>query len=576
MQTISDPQSSVPLERSVLLCPERNSRIEYYTIKSKLRSVVKEEAICKTFEEYALLAHRAMERAFAFFRLYCLSLPEEEELPDISESTMKQCLNQVCTKNNRGAKLKDGALEEKLRTFWKDRFCKIHPDKSDLTGKSRLKAILAEQMCSNVLVDCKTHFRSRLFRLVMHLLRGDADKRHEASKAVASAFSNDWENMEPRLRNTLRKVLPDEIEKGSISYDLKKSPGKYVACTKQICKILGNDCKMQFLPSRRSWVPCHVKFDTESILQMFTPSKRRLEWRRSFGEDRKAFNDSVWGTILKCKKVESKSRNFSFHHELSTDGVAVSLLYSRVSARGDKECPCDTGRETSTPTSRDEDKKDKKDRNLPPGRTIGLDPGKKNILTMADSDGNSMRYTACQRNFEGKLVRYRKVLSEEKEKKGIKELETHLSMFEGRSNDPLKYEEYLKARVHGGGETDGKFLWAKEVASLQFRMYCNRKSSEQRLLNRIAEDCEIMYGNWSRKTQMKGCQPTPNATLKSMLSKRFRVTTVDEFRTSITCNSCMGTLKSYRTRSGKLSRSRLYCESCGGENRKLSKRFVDR
>ena len=152
--------------------------------------------------------------------------------------------------------------------------------------------------------------------------------------------------------------------------------------------------KVQFLPSRRSWVPCHVKFDTESILQMFTPNKRRLEWRKRFGEDRKAFNESVWGTILKCKKINSKSRTFSFHHELSTDGVAVSLLYSRVSVKGDKECPCDTGGEKFTPTSCD----GKKDRNLPPGRTVGLDPGKKNILTMADSDGNSLRYTACQRN----------------------------------------------------------------------------------------------------------------------------------------------------------------------------------
>ena len=59
-------------------------------------------------------------------------------------------------------------------------------------------------------------------------------------------------------------------------------------------------------------------------------------------------------------------------------------------------------------------------------RTVGLDPGKKNILTMADSNGNSLRYTACQRNFGGKLARYRNMLSEEKDKKGIEELKAHL------------------------------------------------------------------------------------------------------------------------------------------------------
>ena len=52
-----------------------------------------------------------------------------------------------------------------------------------------------------------------------------------------------------------------------------------------------------------------------------------------------------------------------------------------------------------------------------------------------------------------------------------------------------------------------------------------------------------MFGNWSRKTQMRGYQPTPNAHLKNLLSKRFKVVEVDEFRTPKTCNSCMGTLK---------------------------------
>lgn len=471
----------------------------------------------------------------------------------------------MCTKDNRGARPKDGALGEKLQTFWKKTFCKIHPDKIDLTGKSRLKAILAEQMCSNVLVDCKTHFRSRLFKFVVHLLGGDAGKRREATTVLNSALSGDWENVEPWLKSALGEVLPREIEKGSIHYDLKKSPEKYVACTRRLCRAMGDDCKIQFLPSRRSWVPCHVKFDTESVLQMFVPYKTRVEWRKRFGEDRKGFNDAVWDTILDSKKVDSKSRKFSFHHELSTDGVAASLLYSRVSAGGDRAQNDEHLKHTFG--------------NMPPGRPVGLDPGKKNILTMADENGNSLKYTACQRNFESKLVRYRRVLSVEKDKNCVCELETYLSNFEGKSNDPLKYEEYLKARVVVGKRL-GDFYRQRKWRNLKFGIYCHRKSSEQRLLNRIAdkygEDCEIKFGNWSRKTQMKGCQPTPNATLKSLLSKRFRVVEVDEFRTSITCNSCMGTLKSYRTRSGKLSRSRLCCESCGGKNGKPSKRFVDR
>lgn len=49
--------------------------------------------------------------------------------------------------------------------------------------------------------------------------------------------------------------------------------------------------------------------------------------------------------------------------------------------------------------------------NTPPSRTVGLDPGKKNVLTISDLDGNTLKYTIRQRNFESKLTRYRKVLS---------------------------------------------------------------------------------------------------------------------------------------------------------------------
>ncbi len=56
----------------------------------------------------------------------------------------------------------------------------------------------------------------------------------------------------------------------------------------------------------------------------------------------------------------------------------------------------------------------------------------------------------------------------------------------------------------------------------------------------------------------------------------FHVDEVDEFRTLKTCNLCMGELKRYRKRLGGLSYSRLYCESCGGEEQKPSKRCVDR
>ena len=106
-----------------------------------------------------------------------------------------------------------------------------------------------------------------------------------------------------------------------------------------------------------------------------------------------------------------------------------------------------------------------------------------------------------------------------------------------------------------------------------------RKSSEDRFLDRVAmvygKDCKIFYGDWSRADQMAGCIPSPTVGLRKSIHKRFNVTYVDKYRTSKTCNSCMGDLSSYITRGMKRSYSRLCCMSCGrSQNR--SKRFINR
>ncbi len=44
--------------------------------------------------------------------------------------------------------------------------------------------------------------------------------------------------------------------------------------------------------------------------------------------------------------------------------------------------------------------------------------------------------------------------------------------------------------------------------------------------------------------------------------RKFSLQDVDEFRTSKTCSTCLGELKSYRKHGGRLSHSRLFCPTC--------------
>ena len=58
-----------------------------------------------------------------------------------------------------------------------------------MRGKSRLKVAVANDMCNSILVDCKTHFRARLYKLVQ--LMGEGVNRREASRITHLAFSGE-------------------------------------------------------------------------------------------------------------------------------------------------------------------------------------------------------------------------------------------------------------------------------------------------------------------------------------------------------------------------------------------------
>ncbi len=93
-------------------------------------------------------------------------------------------------------------------------------------------------------------------------------------------------------------------------------------------------------------------------------------------------------------------KSFEFHNEISMDGVAVSVLFSR----------CRTSRPAKLHI--------RSALEGPRSKAVGVDPGRKNLITMMDSVGISLRYTSRQRLFESKLIRYRRVLELEKSRRG--------------------------------------------------------------------------------------------------------------------------------------------------------------
>ena len=113
---------------------------------------------------------------------------------------------------------------------------------------------------------------------------------------------------------------------------------------------------------------------------------------------------------------------------------------------------------------------------------VGLDLGKRSVATMVDQNGVSLRYTSRQRSCESGLAQYSGILLKEKE--GVEELETELSLQSARTIDEAEFLPYLRAKQKCDAELyrDVNDKWRR----WKFRLFCRRKSSEDLFLNSIS------------------------------------------------------------------------------------------
>ena len=569
------------------LSPEDN--LTFCSIKCKLKSVAFPKVVPR-LEEVAIVAHDIFKRTSLLLKAYCL---QASPFPEFNISLIRHCMNCVCTRDARGRKPIGDILGEDITKFWNEKFSIAYPQTLEGRGLSVLKQLLCQQLLDCVLVDTKTHFKSRLSKLIAVTLHKSAtdhaskdtkvldkeltmitkEEKKVAFAVATKVCAGKWDGLCPSVALVLKEVLPANVK--NVNYDLKCDPSRYIQSTLLISRMVGSRWGgICFLPTRRSNVPSHCQIDTEALAQIFIPHSERVMERKSAGDERKAYNDFVWNRVFDRRKVDRKVKKsgFRFHHEVMTDGVAVTLLYSKITS---------SSLGGAVPQSKKAKREEgaEKDVGKPSrARRVGLDPGKRNVVTMVCEVGDKLKYTTKQRNFESGLSRYNAVLLREKKKYGVEQAETELSSFSHKTSCPDKYLDYLKAKARADAATRCFYL-QRLWRNWRFRIFCKRKSSEDVLLNRtmrtFGEECVIFYGNWSGRNQLGGCKPSPTTAVRKLFEKKFCVVEVDEYKTSATCNLCQSRLCKYRKKNGKLSHARLCCTNCRLDD-KRSKRFVDR
>jgi len=173
---------------------------------------------------------------------------------------------------------------------------------------------------------------------------------------------------------------------------------------------------------------------------------------------------------------------------------------------------------------------------------VGVDPGKYNIIQMVGSNGKVLRYRIPQRRTEsGTHDNYmvRKKIYDSKPE--VIELLNKLSKTSSITVDYDKFCDYIKVR----SEITPKLTEMYDLIvfrKLKFRGQIRAQASYDKLIDRIQRtfgaNCVLLYGNWSRTSQMKGIVPTPGIGLRNLLSTKFRLFIIDEYKTSKKCCHC--------------------------------------
>ena len=556
---------------------------KFKTIKTTLKAVLLKHSEVQpiitnlVFEINDLVIH-----TYQFIRLYILyCFHNHLAFPvfDDKFTFVKYCIKTLGTKSNSGRKSKDTQLLDTLQKFYTEEYQPLlNHNKISLVKKSHLIDIIAEQIQVCISTNIQEHFIQHFLRFINKTTNEIIEDKKELFEfkhqllmlEETNEIFNKW-----KLTH-LPNILPTNINK-SIYYDVKGRQFEYLKGLLYMNSVLENQENKLFqpLPLRNNIIPKNVKFDSSCIAELFCPDGEKK------GEVLKKitnYQNMLWSSLLNMKHGLFKNKHYTFHNEITTDGISCSLLFIRKDCKGEENKNKQINSVDYDYISIEELDKQQLD-NLKSRNIVGLDPGKRSLVYMMDGQGNKLQYTASQRKKESMAKRNQIILQREKKNNKINEYENVLSLQNSKS---VKYN-YFKTYLVEKDELNKQTIefYKKEVwRKMKFRQYSYGNKSIDTFLNNIektfGENLLICYGNWSRSSQMKHFMPTMNKGLRKLIHKRYDTITINECNTSKKCCDCFQELKHYRNKENKEEFRLLVCSKCVScENKKIVFRTRD-
>ena len=520
---------------------------------------------------------------------------ELTSLPDINNETIEMIRQSFITKS-RGRTVVE---QTKISFIEKIKVLKNTIDNFSNVKGLHLSGVLGHQtteILTAVENNIKEHFLfeyiNRFVNVIFNIKGSlNPDIRKELL-LVKNDLRNNTMTCDFKYHNWLKKyrfmVVPKHIEK-SYHYDVKIHPQKYLVHMIWINKMLDvyGSKKYNFLPQRTDIITKYSHLDTKTMIELFMDNKTHYLSNLSIEQD------NIWNTVSSIKRKYNK--DYSFDYCIITDGHACSIRYveksqleknsisKEIKRKGRqnrknmtdeekqnkdkmkkekkendekrikeirKEVTIKVKKERKTKEDKEKEEKEKyiefpyieeidSDILLSIKNPIFIDPGKCNFITSLKTDDTVYKYTKKKHIRYTKRKKHQRKLEKLKETLNIIKVESELSDYNSKSISISDYTMYCSKKLEIN-ERLQELYSDKKFRQYKFYNYICRERRYSKLLDELEKeygsDAVLIYGDASVGVSMRNYISTPNITIKRKLKQRFKVLSIDEFRTS--CINC--------------------------------------
>jgi hypothetical protein len=446
-------------------------------------------------------------------------------------------------------KITDGILYEKLEDYYYRIYQPAtNHQRTDLTGLSHFTDNIFIEIQTAIENNIKERFIQHFYRFINKMALGrEATKEDKPflARLKKTLLEFRFDEIEPEfhwITNFMELTFPKVMQE-SVHYDVKRQPWSYLKVMIWMNRLLEDTGFRSFndLPQRSESIPKCIMITTTALWDYFLEYKWGDKTKARTGETK----DEKWGKFLNLNHRIFKSKNYTFYHQIRTDGVSCSLLFIRKDLQneeGVKDSYSITDLKFPELIHQENPKQYAE-------LLVGCDPGKRSLVYLSDGK-RKLQYTAPQRKFESWSGRMQFTIKKMKDKTILErnnttftpfQLEQDLNQLRHNSTYHEKFLEYCEAKKVVRNAT-AEFYQRTCFRSMRLRAWIRGRSSVDRFVNRIGEtfgpDCVIAYGDWSRTTQMKGCMPSLGIGLRRIIHRKYKTFSVNEAYTSKRCSKC--------------------------------------